>query len=193
MTDTIRDPLGVAGTESIGAGWGWIMAYGILSVLIGIAAFAWPFAATFAATFIVGAALIAAGAVSIVAGIVAHDHHGRGYAIGFGIASLVIGLVMAFDPLSGAISLTVLVAVWLAVRGVMELVLGARIRRGRTAMIVLGIVNVLLALYIFATLPWSALTLLGFILGVSFLFGGVTSIVAAAQHRRGTQAFAIPA
>ena len=191
MTDTMRDPLQPGTT--MGAGWGWIMAYGILSVLIGIAAFAWPFAATYAATLIVGAFLIAAGGVSIVSGIVAHDHHGRGYAIGFGILSLIIGLVMAFDPLSGAISLTVLVAIWLGARGVMELVVGTRMRRARGLMIVLGIVNILLALYIVATLPWSALTLLGFILGVSFLFGGVTAIVAAAQHRKGAEAFAIPA
>ena len=191
MTDTMRDPLQPGAT--MGAGWGWIMAYGILSVLIGIAAFAWPFAATYAATLIVGAFLIAAGGVSIVSGIVAHDHPGRGYAIGFGILSLIIGLVMAFDPLSGAISLTVLVAIWLGVRGVMELLVGVRMRRARGLMIVLGIVNILLALYVVATLPWSALTLLGFILGVSFLFGGVTAIAAAAQHRKGAQAFAVPA
>ncbi|WP_375395594.1 HdeD family acid-resistance protein [uncultured Sphingomonas sp.] len=190
MIDTLRDPLQAA--APIGAGWGWIMAYGILSVLIGIAAFAWPFAATYAATLIVGGFLIAAGAVSIAAGVAAHDHHGRGYAIGFGVVSLVIGLVMAFDPPSGAISLTVLVAVWLGLRGAMELVVGSRIRRGRGLMIGLGIVNILLAIYIFATLPWSALTLLGFILGVSFLFGGVTATVAAARHRDGTEPFAIP-
>ena len=191
MTDTMRDPFKPAGT--MGAGWGWIMAYGILSVLIGIAAFAWPFAATYAATLIVGAFLIAAGGVSIISGVVAHDHHGRGYAIGFGIVSLLLGLFMAFYPLSGAISLTVLVAIWLGVRGVMELVVGSRLRRGRGMMIVLGIVNVLLAVYIVATLPWSALTLLGVILGISFLFGGVTAIASAAAHRSGAAPFAVPA
>ena len=191
MTDTMRDPLTPGAT--MGAGWGWIMAYGILSVAIGIAAFAWPFAATYAATLVIGAFLIAAGAVSIVSGIVAHDHHGRGYAIGFGVLSLVIGLVMAFDPIGGAVSLTLLVAIWLGVRGVMELVVGARLRRGRAMMIVLGIVNVLLALYVVATLPFSALTLPGFVLGLSFVFGGITAIAAAATHRKGAHAFAVPA
>lgn len=190
MTDMMRDPLKPA--TPMGAGWGWIMAYGILSVLIGIAAFAWPFAATYAATLIIGAFLIAAGAVSIVSGVVAHDHHGRGYAIGFGIVSLIIGLVMAFDPVSGAVSLTLLVAIWLGVRGIMELVVGARLKHGRGMMIVLGIVNVLLALYVLASLPFSALTLPGFILGISFVFGGVTAIASAATHRTGASAFAAP-
>ena len=196
MTDTMRDPLQPAPPKPaspIGAGWGWIMGYGILSVLIGIAAFAWPFAATYAATLVIGAFLIAAGAVSIASGFYARGHEGRVYAIGFGIVTLVIGLVMAFDPIGGAVSLTYLVVIWLAVRGVMELVFGFRYKRGRGMMIALGIVNVLLALYIVATLPLSALTLPGFILGISFLFGGITSIAAAAAHRTGAAAFALPA
>lgn len=193
MTDTFRDPLGVSQGRPMGAGWGWILGYGILSVLIGIAAFAWPFAATYAATLIIGAFLIAAGVVSIASGIFAKGHEGGGYAIGFGILSLVIGLLVAFDPLSGAISLTLLIAIWLGVRGIMELAVGARLRRGRGWMIGLGIVNILLALYVFATLPLSALALPGFILGISFLLGGVTAIVAASSHRKGAAAFSVPA
>ena len=193
MTDTLRDPLGVSDGRPMGAGWGWILAYGLLSVVIGLCAFAWPFAATYAATLIIGAFLIAAGAVSIASGLFAKGHDANGYAIGFGTLSLVIGLVIAFNPVSGAISLTLLVAIWLGVRGVMELGFGARLRRGRGLMIVLGVVNILLALYVFATLPLSALALPGFILGISFLFGGVTSIVSALAHRKGAAAFAVPA
>jgi uncharacterized membrane protein HdeD (DUF308 family) len=90
-------------------------------------------------------------------------HEGRGYAIGFGLLSLVIGVLMAFDPMSGALSLTLLVGVWLGIRGAMEIGLGARFKRGRGLMIALGVVNILLAIYVLATLPWSALTLPGFI------------------------------
>lgn len=193
MTDVHRatDPLMPA--DATGAGWGWILAYGVLSALLGIAAFVWPFAATLAATLVIGAFFIAAGIVSLGAGIFGKGHEGRGYAIGFGILSLIIGLVMAFEPATGAISLTLLVAVWLGVRGAMEIGLGARFRRGRGLMIALGVVNILLAVYVLATLPWSALALPGFILGISFLLGGVTSIAAGLNHRKGARAFAVPA
>lgn len=197
LADSFTDPAGnpPAGPLSgapAGAGWGWILAYGILSVLLGLAAFAWPFAATFAATLVIGAFFIAAGIVSIVAGISGKGHEGRGYAIGFGMVSLVIGLVMAFEPVTGALSLTLMVAVWLGLRGAMEIALGARFRRGRGLMIALGIVNILLAIYVLVTLPWSALTLPGFILGISFLFGGVASIASGLSHRAGAPAFAVP-
>ncbi|MGR6327948.1 HdeD family acid-resistance protein [Sphingomonas sp. XXL09] len=192
MTDarSFTDPLA---TGSAGAGWGWILAYGVVSALLGLAAFAWPFAATLAATLVIGAFFIAAGIVSIGAGIFGKGHEGRGYAIGFGLLSLIVGLLMAFEPATGAFSLTLMVAIWLGVRGAMEIGLGARFRRGRGLMIALGVINILLAVYVLMTLPWSALTLPGFILGISFLFGGVTSIAAALNHRKGAPAFATPA
>jgi uncharacterized membrane protein HdeD (DUF308 family) len=58
-------------------------------------------------------------------------------------------------------------------------------------MIVLGIVNLVLAAIVLATLPWSALTLPGYVLGISFLLGGATSIGAALAHRKGEPAFAV--
>jgi uncharacterized membrane protein HdeD (DUF308 family) len=176
-----------------GAGWGWILGYGIVSVIIGICAFLWPFAATYAATLVVGTFLIAAGIASIAAGLASRGHEGRWYAIGFGLVSLFIGLTMAFEPMTGALSLTLLVVVWLGLRGAMEIALGARFRRGRALMIVLGIVNILLALYVLGTLPLSSLTLPGFILGISFLLGGINAVASGLAHKRGATAFAIPA
>lgn len=190
MTDTrtFTDPLAPAA----GAGWAWILAYGVLSLALGVLAFLNPFAATYAATLVIGAFFIAAGIVSLAAGVMG-KHEGRGYAIGFGLLSLVIGVLMAFDPMSGALSLTLLVGVWLGIRGAMEIGLGARFKRGRGLMIALGVVNILLAIYVLATLPWSALTLPGFILGISFVFGGVTSILSALHHKKGAKPFAAPA
>jgi len=189
-TNTFSNSLAPA---SAGAGWGWILAYGVLSIVLGILAFLNPFAATYAATLVIGAFLIAAGLVSIAAGFAGRDHEGRGYAIGFGVLSLVIGLVMAFAPATAAISLTLLVAVWLGIRGALEIGLGTRFKRGRGLMIVLGVVNILLAIYVLATLPWAALTLPGFILGISFLLGGIASVASALIHKSGAKPFAAPA
>jgi len=194
MTDTPRDfasgpTLGMGPVA--GAGWGWILAYGILSAVLGIAAFVWPVPATFAATLVIGAFFIAAGALSIGAGLFGRGHEGRAYQIGFGLLSVVIGGILAFEPATGALSLTLLVAVWLGVRGAMELGFGFRMRRGKGAMIALGLIDVILAIVVLATLPWSALTLPGFILGISFLFGGIAAISSALAHKKGEPAFAV--
>lgn len=178
--------------SATGAGWGWIMAYGIVSVVIGLMAVAWPFAATYAATVVIGAFFFVAGAFSIGAGLFGHGSEGRIYAVVFGLVSLVVGVVMLLEPLTGALSLTLMVAIWLAARGALELYYGFRFRRRRGTMLALGVVNLLLAFFILATVSYSALTLPGFILGISFLFGGVMSIVAAGDHRKGAAAFAVP-
>lgn len=195
MTDMPRDGALGGATMGIpsraGAGWGWILAYGILSALLGIAAFVFPVPATYAATLVIGAFFIAAGALSIGAGLFGRGHEGRGYQIGFGILSLVIGGILAFEPVTGALSLTLLVAVWLGVRGAMEIGFGLRMRGGKGAMIALGLVDVILAIVVLATLPWSALTLPGFILGISFLFGGIAAISSALHHKNGEPAFSV--
>lgn len=178
--------------RNVGAGWGWIMAYGVVSVVIGILAFASPFVATFAATVVTGAFFFVSGGLGIAASLFGHGSAHRGYSLLFGIASVIVGLIMMLEPATGALSLTLMVAVWLGVRGVLELVYGFRLKRRRGMLIALGIINVLLALFILATVPFSALTLPGYILGISFIFGGVTSITAAADHRKGASAFAVP-
>jgi uncharacterized membrane protein HdeD (DUF308 family) len=175
-----------------GAGWGWLLVYGIVSLVLGLLAFAWPFAATFAATFVISVFLIAAGAVSLAAGFFSRGHEGRGYTLFFGAITLAVGLFMAFQPVAGAISLTLLIGFWLLARGVMEIGFGVRLRRHRWLMLALGAVDILLALFVILRLPYAAMTLPGFILGLSFLFGGLVAIMQALAHRSGAAAFAAP-
>lgn len=176
---------------AMGAGWGWLLAYGILSLIIGAAAFLWPFSATIAATLITGAFFIAAGIVSIGAGIFGGVRAGRGYAIAFGAVSLIIGAIMAFEPLTGALSLTLLVVFWLGLRGLLELGWAIRSPVHRGWMIALGLLNLLLALLVLATISWSSMTLPGYILGLSFLFTGVAEVTRALAHRNGARAFPV--
>lgn len=183
--------LGSIGLDGrIGAGWGWILIYGIVSLLFGFMAFAWPFAATLAVTLVIGTFFIVSGAFSIAAGLFGKGHDARIYAVLFGLVSLVIGCIMAFEPVSGAASITLLVAIWLGIRGALEVAFGIRFRWHRWWFVALGVLNLLLAGYVVATLPWSALTLPGFILGISFIFSGIASIDQAMAHRKGARAFA---
>jgi uncharacterized membrane protein HdeD (DUF308 family) len=186
MDETIDD-----GIRPAGAGWGWLLAYGIIAALLGLFAFADPFSATFAASMVVGVFFLIAGIASIAAGLFGGARQARFYAILFGIVSLFIGLILLFDPASGALSLTLAIAVWLGVRGVMEFLWGVRYTHHRGWMIALGLVNIVLALMILATISWTALTLPGYILGISFLFTGMVEILRALNHRRGAAAFAV--
>jgi uncharacterized membrane protein HdeD (DUF308 family) len=118
MTDTMRsDP------PATGAGWGWIIAYGVLSTLFGLAALLWPFPATLAATLVIGVAFVSSGVFALIAGFRGTGAESRGYSILLGVLSIIAGAVMVARPLTGAISLTIVVAAWLLVRGVAEIAL----------------------------------------------------------------------
>jgi len=166
-----------------GAGWGWILAYGIISTIIGFLALAWPFSATLAMTLVVGAFFIATGIASLASGIGGKGHETRWYEMLFGVISIALGCLLAFRPVIGAISLTLTVATWLGLRGIFEIYWGFRIRRHRWLLIVMGVINILLDIFLLATLPMSAMTLPGFILAISFIFGGVTAIMVALGYR----------
>jgi uncharacterized membrane protein HdeD (DUF308 family) len=194
MTDFRAAPDATPGTlPRAGAGWGWILLYGIASAVLGLLAFAWPFSATIAVTIVIGSFFLISGLLAIVAGFAGRGHDVRGYTVGYGLLSLIVGLMLIFRPLAGAISLTLLVAIWLAVRGLMEIRWGLKLRRNRALMLVLGAVNLVLAILILATVPFSALTLPGYVLGFSFLLGGVTAIASGLSHRTGAPAFDVPA
>lgn len=183
-----RDDGRTAGA-GVGAGWGWLMAAGVIAVLLGIAALIWPFPATYAATLVVATLLMAIGVTAISTGALGRGHGREAYLIVFGIVSLLIGLYLAFFPLSGAVTLTLVIAVWLGARGIIELVAGSRLARGRGLLLGLGAINVILAIVIVSTMPWSALTLPGTLLGISLLLGGVGEMRAASLHRVGAPAF----
>lgn len=184
--------MGRTDTPTTGAGWGWIIAYGVLSALLGLAALLLPFPATIAATFVIGIAFTVTGAFSLIAGLRGSGAESRGYSILLGVLSIAAGVIMVARPLTGAISLTIVVAAWLLLRGALEIVLGLRMQRRRWLMLLLGGVNILLALLIISTVPFSALTLPGFVLGVSFLFSGVAAVMAGLDHRAGAAAFTFP-
>jgi uncharacterized membrane protein HdeD (DUF308 family) len=190
IDDARMRPADAGAMTGVGAGWGWLMAAGIIAVALGIAALIWPFPATYAATLVVATLLMAAGVTAISTGALGRGHGRETYLIVFGVLSLLVGLYLAFSPLHGAVTLTVVIAVWLGARGVIELIAGARMARGRGLLLALGVVNVVLAVVIVATMPWSALTLPGTLLGISLLLGGIGEVRAASAHRAGAPAFA---
>ncbi|MBV8238018.1 MAG: DUF308 domain-containing protein, partial [Sphingomonas sp.] len=93
-----------------------MLAYGIISLLVGMLAIAMPVPATFAATIVTGAYILAAGLASLLAGIFGKGYEGRFYAIAIGLISLIGGGIMMFQPTIGAASLTLLIASFLIVR-----------------------------------------------------------------------------
>jgi uncharacterized membrane protein HdeD (DUF308 family) len=107
------------------------------------------------------------------------------------VLAILAGLYLLVLPLSGTITLTFVLAVWLLASGVTSLTVG--IRGGepwagdRTMAVLGGVLSMLLGVLIAVELPSSAAWAIGLLVGVNLLFWGVRAIVAASLLRRLTE------
>lgn len=166
-------------------GWGWTLASGIVLVLAGLFSLAAPLATTVAIAIFFGWLLLIAGIAGIVMGIRTHSRHQRSIDLLYGIASLLIGIVLLDQPLIGAVGITYALAIWLAVRGVAELIAASRTRAGQARWLLglAGALNLLFAVLLIV-FPLMGAQVFGLLVAISFLVGGIVTIIAATQLRR---------
>jgi uncharacterized membrane protein HdeD (DUF308 family) len=112
---------------------------------------------------------------------------GFGWSLLSALLGLVVGIVLLAWPLSGVLSLTVMLTIFLALEGVASIMYAMAHRRERSSrwelMLVSGIVDLILAGLILAGLPGTAAWAIGLIVGINMLFGGVALIALALQAR----------
>ena len=159
---------------------------GAASLILGLFAVAAPFAATYAAVLFFALLLMVAGIVGLVGAFTMRGAAGRSSSLIFSGLVLALGLVMLFDPFAGAVSMTILLAVFFLISAIANLAFARALRgkSGRYWLIGLaGIVNLGLALYLVFGLPETAVVAVGFFLGLSFVMSGAGMLVAALEAR----------
>jgi uncharacterized membrane protein HdeD (DUF308 family) len=103
--------------------WGWILAEGILSLIAGILAFAYPGITALVLLFIVAAWAIVTGIMEIVAAITLRDYLTQEWAlIVAGALSIVFGIVLFLFPGTGLLSILWLVGIYSICFGVLFLI-----------------------------------------------------------------------
>jgi uncharacterized membrane protein HdeD (DUF308 family) len=156
---------------------GWDYVPGIAFLVIGVLALAEPPLASLAASVYLGAMLCVAGAFMLAGGIAGVGHRGGWLAILIGILTVAVGVLIIYNPVVGAISLTWLMGAWFIVGGIFELALGFSIPAGRGWLILVGIVNILLGAWVVMLDPAQAFAFLGFFVGISLIFRGLWSLL----------------
>jgi len=157
---------------------GLLIVLGILLLLGGIAALANPFAASLAVTSLVGIILIISGAVQLW---LAFAHVADPHRLWTGIVAvvaLIAGTSLIANPLSGVISLTILVGVLFLIMGVSRLAVAFRMRETPFFWMLLlsGAASVIIGIMVFSNIMAAATTLLGVLLGIQLLADGIALI-----------------
>jgi uncharacterized membrane protein HdeD (DUF308 family) len=177
-------------TQSIREHWVLFLVEGIVLVVLGILAIVVPVVATLAVAIFLGWLLLISGIVGLVTTFMARQAPGFWWALLSGVLAIAAGIVLLGWPVSGAVSLTLLLIVFFTIEGVFTIMYALEHKRelsGRWGwMLASGIVDLVLAALIFAGLPGTAAWALGLLVGINMLFGG-TSMIAMALHARSAE------
>lgn len=153
---------------------------GLALTLVGIAAIVFPVVSTLAAALFAGWMLLLAGIFLFVG---SFTIHGTGPFFGALLISLLMaaaGVFLLFNPLAGAVALTLILAVVFLIQGAFELTLAFEMRPHRAWiwMLLSGLASAMLGLIIALGLPGISLIALGILLGINFLTTGLGYIFA---------------
>ena len=174
-------------TQSIREHWKLFLIEGIILVILGILAILIPVAASIAVTIILGWLFLVSGIVGLITTFWARHAPGFWWALLSAVLATAAGIVLLLWPISGTISLTLLLIVFFVIEGVVSIMYALEHKKelsGRWGwMLVSGIIDLVLAIMIWAGLPSTAAWALGLLVGINMLFGG-TSMIAMALHAR---------
>jgi uncharacterized membrane protein HdeD (DUF308 family) len=160
---------------------------GIVLLALGILAIVVPPIATIAVEVLIGWLLLMSGIVGLVATLRMRGAPGFWWSMVSAVLGIVAGIVLLRWPLSGAVSLTLILTVFLVIEGVATILYALEHKRevsGRWGvMLVSGIIDLFLAGMIFAGLPGTAAWAIGLLIGINLVFGG-SALIAMALHAR---------
>jgi uncharacterized membrane protein HdeD (DUF308 family) len=173
----------------IAARWGWFLALGIILLLAGIAAIAFPLLSTIATKIALGWIFMIGGAVLVVHAFSAQQWSGFLWGFLVGVLYLLAGGYLAFFPLTGILTLTILLAVLFLAEGVLEVVMAVRVRphEGWGWLFLSGLIAIAVGVLIALQLPSSAAWAIGLLTGINLISTGWGFVFLALAGRRAAQ------
>lgn len=163
----------------ISRNWWIFLLRGVIAILFGIVAIVWPGLTLTTLVWLFGFYAIVDGIAAIWHGISnrdARDH--RLASVLIGIAGIVTGLLVIILPGLSAIAVMILIAVWMVVTGVLQIVSAIRLRQviaNEWFLGLSGLLSVLLGLY-FLVFPGSGALALVTVIGIYAIIFGVLLI-----------------
>jgi uncharacterized membrane protein HdeD (DUF308 family) len=177
VTQLRRDPADMV--AGIGRHWGWVLAFGIITLAVGVIVLAWPGETLIVVAVLFGIQLIVMGIFRFVAAFAAGDVGGGTrvlYAL-LGVLSLIIGLYALRHVLITLLALALLLGIFWIVSGSVELfnALAHQVEH-RGWLIFMGILSILAGIVVLVYPSISLLTL-AIVLGAWLIIYGVIEIV----------------
>jgi uncharacterized membrane protein HdeD (DUF308 family) len=166
--------------------WGWFLALGIVLLVAGLAAIAFPLLSGIAAKVVLGWLFLIGGVMMIIHAFQAPAWGGFLWELLIGLLYVFVGGYLAFFPLAGLLTLTIVIAALFIAEGVFESIMAFRVRphEGWVWLLLSGIAALAVGVIIAMGLPESSIWALGLLVGINLLFSGWSYIFLALAGRR---------
>jgi uncharacterized membrane protein HdeD (DUF308 family) len=167
--------------------WRLFLAEGILLIILGVLAIMLPQIASIAVEIVIGWLLLISGVIGLINTFRMRGAPAFGWSLLSAILGIVTGVLLLWWPLTGVVSLTLVLSVFFVVEGIASIMFALGHKRelsGRWGwMLLSGIIDLILASVIFLGLPGTAAWAVGLLVGINMVFGG-WALIAMALHAR---------
>lgn len=152
----------------------WFMILGGLLVILGIVAILFPFATTIAAKIVLGWLFLIGGVGQVWHAFSTQKWSEFALNLLVGVLYLAAGAWLAFLPLTGILTLTILLSILFIFEGALECMMAFRMRprEGWGWMLFAGLCALAAGILIFAKLPSSAVWAIGLLVGINLISTG---------------------
>jgi len=160
---------------------------GVLFILAGLVAAVFPASTVLSLGMIIGALLLVTGLVRLVLSLKAKTHW---WSLFSSLIAIAIGLVLLLQPLPMLLAFMTLLAVFLMIEGILELLLSLQFRPAHNWqwMLVSGIITIILAMLLWVGWPLLGFYYIGWAIAINLIFYGVSLLMlvrAAAKQASG--------
>jgi uncharacterized membrane protein HdeD (DUF308 family) len=147
---------------------------GVLFILLGLLAIGLPGLFTLGFELTIGWIFLIAGGVQIYRAIRARELPGFGMALGSGVLSLLVGVLLIAYPLNGILTLTILLTIFFLLEGIIKIAMGFQMRpiHGWGWVIFSGVISLIMGGIIVSGWPQTAIWVIGLLVGINMLFYG---------------------
>jgi len=167
--------------------WVLYLVEGVVLLVLGATAIVLPPLATLAVTILIGWLFLVSGVVGLFTTFWMRAAPGFWWALLSAVLGIVAGVWLLAAPVTGAFSLTIILVAFFIIEGIASIMFSLDHKRELSGqwgwMLVSGIVDLVLAAFIFAGLPSTAAWAIGLLVGINMVFGGV-AMIALALHAR---------
>lgn len=170
--------------------WGWILALGILFIILGTMGLGISFTLTLVSVLFFGWLLIIGGVFQLVEALKVTGWKSILWHVLMALLYIGVGAIAVYDPVGGALALTVFIAATLLTVGVLRVIMAFQ-HKGMAGWwwpLVGGLLSILLGIMIMAQWPSSAFWVIGLFIAIEMIINGWSYVMIALIARRSKKA-----